>query len=146
MSQVQEFQLILHDIHAAGMLLSESFQVAIIIEKLPPSWKDFKNYVKHKHKKIRIEDIIPRLRIKKDNKLFEKRANSFPLVLISGKTSYFWISENSKKKIGIFVDLFIGPLHFCFVLFCFDSFYGIFNLWTFTVKCESAIFFFLKKG
>ena len=91
MSQVQEFQLILHDIHAAGMLLSESFQVAIIIEKLPPSWKDFKNYVKHKYKKIRIEDIIPRLRIKKDNKLFEKRANSFPFVLISGKTSYFWI-------------------------------------------------------
>ncbi|KZV55089.1 hypothetical protein F511_30551 [Dorcoceras hygrometricum] len=34
-SQVQELQLILHDIHAEGMTLSESFQVAAIIEKLP---------------------------------------------------------------------------------------------------------------
>ncbi|KZV53575.1 hypothetical protein F511_27299 [Dorcoceras hygrometricum] len=47
-SQVQELQLIFHDIHAEGMTLSESFQVAAIIEKLPSAWKDFKNYLKHK--------------------------------------------------------------------------------------------------
>ncbi|KAK3033129.1 hypothetical protein RJ639_036488 [Escallonia herrerae] len=41
--QVQEFQLILHDIHAEGMVLGEFFQVAALIEKLPPTWKDFKN-------------------------------------------------------------------------------------------------------
>ena len=35
-SQVQDLQVILHDIHAEGMSLSESFQVAAIIEKLPP--------------------------------------------------------------------------------------------------------------
>ena len=58
-------QLILHDIHANGILLSESFQIATIIEKLQPSWKDFKNHVKHKHKKIRVEDIISKLRIKR---------------------------------------------------------------------------------
>jgi hypothetical protein len=34
-SQVQELQLILHEIHAEDMTLSESFQVATIIEKLP---------------------------------------------------------------------------------------------------------------
>jgi len=80
------------------MLLSESFQVVTIIEKLPSSWKDFKNYVKHKHKKIRVEDIIMRLRIKKDNKLFEKRASSFPFLLIFGQTSHFFISKNFKKN------------------------------------------------
>ena len=42
-SQVQDLQVILHDIHAEGMSLSESFQVATIIEKLPPLWKEFKN-------------------------------------------------------------------------------------------------------
>ena len=47
-SQVQDLQVILHDIHAEGMSLSESFQVASIIEKLPPLWKEFKNYLKHK--------------------------------------------------------------------------------------------------
>ena len=47
-SQVQDLQVILHDIHVEGMSLSESFQVAAIIEKLSPLWKEFKNYLKHK--------------------------------------------------------------------------------------------------
>ena len=49
-SQVQEIQIILHELHVEKMELSESFQVAAIVEKLPPSWKDFKNYLKHKRK------------------------------------------------------------------------------------------------
>ncbi|KAL2527697.1 zinc knuckle (CCHC-type) family protein [Abeliophyllum distichum] len=36
-SQVQELQVILHEIHAEGMVLSEIFQVAAMIEKLPPA-------------------------------------------------------------------------------------------------------------
>ncbi|KAL2470458.1 zinc knuckle (CCHC-type) family protein [Abeliophyllum distichum] len=47
-SQVQELQVILHEIHSEGMVVSKSFQVACIIEKLTPAWKDFKNYLKHK--------------------------------------------------------------------------------------------------
>lgn len=35
-SQVQELHILLHDIHAEKMTLSELFQVAAIIEKLPP--------------------------------------------------------------------------------------------------------------
>ncbi|GMQ05992.1 hypothetical protein CsSME_00050763 [Camellia sinensis var. sinensis] len=57
-SQVQELQLILHEIHTEGMSLSKSFQVAAIIEKLPPSWKEFKNYLKHKRKEMKLEDLI----------------------------------------------------------------------------------------
>jgi hypothetical protein len=34
-SEVQEFQLILHDVLAQGMVLSESFYVVVIIKKLP---------------------------------------------------------------------------------------------------------------
>ncbi|XP_076882866.1 uncharacterized protein LOC143531458 [Bidens hawaiensis] len=73
MSQVQDLQVILHDIHAEGMSLSETFQVACIIEKLPPSWVDFKNYLKHKRKEMTIEDLVVRLRIKEDNKISLKR-------------------------------------------------------------------------
>nr|GEY87728.1 Pol polyprotein [Tanacetum cinerariifolium] len=39
-SQVQDLHVLIHDIHAGGMTLSETFQVVAIIEKLPPSWKD----------------------------------------------------------------------------------------------------------
>ncbi|KAK2997500.1 hypothetical protein RJ639_024791 [Escallonia herrerae] len=76
-SQVQEFQLILHDIHAEGMVLGESFQEAALFEKLPPTWKEFKNYLKHKHKEMKLEDLIVRLRIKEDNRQSEKKAGNY---------------------------------------------------------------------
>lgn len=51
MSQVQDIQVIIHDKIAKGMVLNETFQVASIIENLPPSWIDFKNYLKHKRRR-----------------------------------------------------------------------------------------------
>ena len=41
-------------------MLSETFQVTVVIEKLPPTWIDFKNYLKHKRKEMNIEDLIIR--------------------------------------------------------------------------------------
>ncbi|XP_073133324.1 uncharacterized protein [Henckelia pumila] len=75
-SQVQELQVLLHEIHAEGMVLSETFQVAAIIEKLPPTWNDFNNYLKHKQKEMNVEELIVRLRIEEDNKSSEKRLYS----------------------------------------------------------------------
>ena len=37
-SQVQEIQVILYEIHYEGMIVSEAFQVVAIIKKLPPAW------------------------------------------------------------------------------------------------------------
>ena len=68
--------MILHEIHAKGMVLSESFQVAEIIEKLLPNWKDFKIYLKHKHKELKLEDLIVRLRIEEDNRVSEKKVGN----------------------------------------------------------------------
>lgn len=67
MEQVQELQLILQDIYAEGMQLNETFQLAAIIEKLSPIWKDFKNYLNHIWKEMVLEDLILRLRIEEDN-------------------------------------------------------------------------------
>ncbi|XP_076919848.1 uncharacterized protein LOC143580799 [Bidens hawaiensis] len=67
-TQVQELQVILHEIHAEGMTLSETFQVAAIIEKFPPNWVEFKNYLKHKRKEMTFDELIVRLRIEEDNK------------------------------------------------------------------------------
>ena len=55
------------------MVLSETFQVAAIIEKLHPRWKDFKNYLKHKRKEMNLEELIVRLRIEEDNRGLENR-------------------------------------------------------------------------
>ncbi|KAL0307597.1 UNVERIFIED_CONTAM: hypothetical protein Sangu_3020700 [Sesamum angustifolium] len=79
MNQVQEFQIILHDLHAEGMKLRESFQVASMIEKLPPLWKDFKNYLKHKRKEMGLEDLIVKLRIEEDNRLSEMKSGKLQI-------------------------------------------------------------------
>ena len=47
------------------MILPETFQVVTIMEKLSPAWRDFKNYLKHKRKELKLEDL--RLRIEEDN-------------------------------------------------------------------------------
>jgi hypothetical protein len=71
-NQVQELQVILHNIHAEGMTLSETFQVAAMIEKLPHSWVEFKNFLKHKRKEMTLEELIVRLRIEEGNKMAQK--------------------------------------------------------------------------
>ena len=97
-TQVQEPQVIIHDLLAEGinlfnayvrnikfslnthiifnvrLIVNDASQVAAIIEKLPPLWKDFKNYLKHKRKEMTIEDLIVRLRIEEDNKAAQKRS------------------------------------------------------------------------
>ena len=55
------------------MILSETFKVVAIIEKLSFGWKDFKNYLKHKQIEMNLQKRIVRFWIKKDNRDSEKR-------------------------------------------------------------------------
>ena len=66
MDQVQEFQMIIHGLVAEGMSLPDNFVRCILIEKLPPSWKDFKHYLKHKRKRMSLVDLIVKLRLEAD--------------------------------------------------------------------------------
>jgi hypothetical protein len=92
LEQIQEIQIILHEIITEGHIISESFQVAAIIGKLPPAWKDFKHYLKHKRKEMSLEDLIVRLKIEEDNRVIDKRG--------SGETHMENVVENSKEKIS----------------------------------------------
>ncbi|XP_071719215.1 uncharacterized protein [Rutidosis leptorrhynchoides] len=92
MSQIQELQVIIHDIHAEKMVISQGFQVAAIIEKLPPSWVDFKNYLKHKRKEMTVEDLVVRLRIEEDNKFALKRS----ITPVSAKVNIVEHCQSSK--------------------------------------------------
>jgi len=78
------------------MILPETFQVAIIVEELLPAWRDFKNYLKHKRKELKLEDLIVKLWIDEDNWKSEKR---------SSKNSYEAkanVIEDSKGKASTF--------------------------------------------
>ena len=100
-SQLQELQVIIHDLleegislkntlveqiknvlntHIncfVGLIMNDAFQVAAIVEKLPPLWKDFKNYLNNKRKDMTVEDLIVRLCIEEDNKATEKVKREF---------------------------------------------------------------------
>ncbi|XP_069148083.1 uncharacterized protein [Solanum lycopersicum] len=73
-TQVQELHVIIHDLFAEGLVINDAFQVIAIIEKLPPLWKDFKNYLKYKCKEMTIEDLFVRSRIEEDINVVEKRS------------------------------------------------------------------------
>lgn len=60
-SQVQELQIIIQEIIFEGMTIDKAFQVASIIKKLPPKWKDFKNYLKHKKIKMSLKNLVIKL-------------------------------------------------------------------------------------
>ncbi|CAJ2645227.1 unnamed protein product [Trifolium pratense] len=66
--QSHELQKIAHEIITEGMPLHEQFQISVIIDKLPPSWKDFKNQLRHKTKEFSIEGLITRLRIEEESR------------------------------------------------------------------------------
>ena len=78
-------------------MLSETFQVAVIVEKLPPAWKDFKNYLKHKRKEMSIKDLVIRLRIEEDNKGYEKKMAHDPN---EAKANFVEHVQSSKFKKG----------------------------------------------
>ncbi|XP_012857160.1 PREDICTED: uncharacterized protein LOC105976441 [Erythranthe guttata] len=72
--QVNELQLMIYDILAEGHEVNESYQIAAIIGKLPPSWMEFKRYLRHKKSvaKWTIKELIARLKTEEDNKITDK--------------------------------------------------------------------------
>nr|GEV19682.1 zinc finger, CCHC-type [Tanacetum cinerariifolium] len=83
--------LLFHYFEPCAVLKGDCTSVAAIIEKLPPSWVDFKNYLKHKRKEISVEDLIVRLRIEEDNKLAQKNTyapNSAKANMVEHGTRY----------------------------------------------------------
>ena len=94
-NQVQELQVILHEIHVEGLMLSENFQVTTIIKKFSLAWKDFKNYLKHKRKGMGIKDLIIRLRIEEDNRGSEKKVTHNPS---KAKANFAKHGQGSKFK------------------------------------------------
>ena len=97
------------------MILSETFQVAAIIEKLPPRWKDFKNYLKHKRKEMNLEERIVRLRIEKNNR-DSKKWGFNPTAAKANIVEHGQSSKNKKTKAkpklgpkwGVFKNKFQG--------------------------------------
>ncbi|XP_070006144.1 uncharacterized protein [Nicotiana sylvestris] len=119
-TQVKELQVIIHDLLAEGinrfntdvkssnfsifinrifiesLIINETFKVAVMIEKLPHLWKDFKIYLKHKHKEMSLEDLIVQFRIEENNKAAKKRGRENSTIM--GANIIEDTSQNKRKR------------------------------------------------
>jgi len=77
------------------MTLDEQFQVAVIIDKLPPLWKEFKNAVRRKTKEISLKSLITRLRIGEEARKHDQKEE---VNTISKKKSTAVLKSNLKSK------------------------------------------------
>ena len=62
------------------MPLNDQFQVVVIIDKLPPLWKDLKNTLRHKMKEFSLENLITHLRIEEEGRRHDQKeeVNAIP--------------------------------------------------------------------
>ncbi|XP_057510960.1 uncharacterized protein LOC130793312 [Actinidia eriantha] len=76
MIQFQELQVLINEIKAEGMLLSEAFLVATVIHKMPETWKEFKSYLMFKNKEMTLKALFFKLNVEEENRVRNKCAKT----------------------------------------------------------------------
>ena len=60
--------MLINDLVTEDKKLPKPFIAGYLTETLPYSWKDYKNSMKHKRKRMFLEDVIIHIRIEEQNK------------------------------------------------------------------------------
>ena len=77
LAQVRDFHKTIHEVQIEGMELPEQFVVGGTIHKLPLSWKDFRNSLKHKKEEMRFEDLLVCLKIQEHHQDHDSKCKDF---------------------------------------------------------------------
>ncbi|KAK8635369.1 hypothetical protein V6N13_004108 [Hibiscus sabdariffa] len=76
MYQVHDYEKLVSDILAEGMKMCEVLQANVLVEKLPKSWSDYRNSLKHKKRDIPLEELVAHMKIEEANRLKDKVTHS----------------------------------------------------------------------
>ncbi|CAM8960642.1 unnamed protein product [Rhodiola kirilowii] len=74
MEQLHEIQRILGQFAQTNLKMDEAISVSSIIDKLPPAWKDFRRYLKHKKEDISLVELTKELHMEEDLRMHENDA------------------------------------------------------------------------
>src|SRR6185295_6334688 len=96
MEQFNEILRILGQYAQHKLNMDEPISVSSIIDKLPPSWKEFKKMLKHKKEGISLVELGSHLRIEEGLRLQEKAKEQETL----NSSSVNMVEEGSKKGNG----------------------------------------------
>ncbi|XP_052621692.1 uncharacterized protein LOC128127281 [Lactuca sativa] len=106
MEQFHEMLKILGQFAQHNLKMDEAIVVAVIIDKLPPSWKDFKHNLKHNKEELTLNQLGSHLRIEEslrtqepDNNLKGKnQVGSSSVNMVEGESSKNPKKSNGKRK------------------------------------------------
>ncbi|KAJ9551062.1 hypothetical protein OSB04_015107 [Centaurea solstitialis] len=76
LEQVHELQVLVNKMNSLSISIPEIFQVGAIIDKLPPSWKDFSKRMMHKSEDYSLDDILKHLRIEEEARNRDKKSKN----------------------------------------------------------------------
>jgi len=65
--QVHIYENLCVDVLNENMKMCEILQVNVLIEKLPPSWSDYRNHLKHKKNYLTLQELISHMGTEKAN-------------------------------------------------------------------------------
>ena len=66
--QINEYHKLLEELRAENINLPDEFVAGVLIEKLPGSWNDYKQHLKHKQKQMSLTDLITHIIIEDTNR------------------------------------------------------------------------------
>ncbi|KAH0633546.1 hypothetical protein KY284_036332 [Solanum tuberosum] len=72
MEQVQKYENSTANVLNEDMKMREIFQANVLPEKIPPSWSDYRNQLKHKKKNLTLQELISHMRTEEANHLKNK--------------------------------------------------------------------------
>lgn len=77
MEQVHEYENLVADVLNEGMYMCEVLQADVLLEKLPPSWSDYCNRLKHKERDFSLPDLITHMKMEEANRVKDKKISYF---------------------------------------------------------------------
>ncbi|KAI3748019.1 hypothetical protein L6452_10830 [Arctium lappa] len=76
LEQIHELQVLENKMRVLNIPLPEIFLVGVVVDKLPPSWKDFQKRMMHKSEDYSLDDLIKHIRIEEEVRNRDKKGKA----------------------------------------------------------------------